>query len=53
VKRLLDGTPGRQITHFPSEQINSYAWSPDGKSIALIRRYDAADVALLKEAKEK
>jgi serine/threonine protein kinase/dipeptidyl aminopeptidase/acylaminoacyl peptidase len=48
----LDGTPGRQITHFQSEQINSYAWSPDGKSIAFIRRHDAADVVLLKEAKE-
>jgi eukaryotic-like serine/threonine-protein kinase len=45
----LDGSPGRQITHFQSEQINGYAWSPDGKSIALIRRHDAADVVLLKE----
>jgi Tol biopolymer transport system component len=48
----LDGTAGRQITHFQSEQINNYAWSPDGKSIALIRRHDTADVVLLKEAKE-
>jgi hypothetical protein len=48
----LDGTPGRQVTHFQSEQINNYAWSPDGKSIALIRRHDAADVVLIKETKE-
>ena len=48
----LDGTPGRQITHFQSEQISNYAWSPDGKSIAFIRRHDTADVVLLKEAKE-
>ncbi len=48
----LDGTPGRQITHFQSEQISNYAWSPDGKSIALIRRHDTADVVLLKETKE-
>jgi Tol biopolymer transport system component len=48
----LDGSAGRQITHFQSEQINNYAWSPDGKSIALIRRHDTADVVLLKEAKE-
>jgi len=45
----LDGSPGRQITHLPSEQISSYAWSPDGKTIALIRREDVADVVLLKE----
>ena len=45
----LDGSPGRQVTHLPSEQISGYAWSPDGKSIALIRREDVADVVLLKE----
>jgi eukaryotic-like serine/threonine-protein kinase len=45
----LDGSPGRQITHLSSEQISSYAWSPDGKSIALTRREDVADVVLLKE----
>jgi hypothetical protein len=48
----LDGSPGRAITHFQSEPINNYAWSPDGKSIALIRRHDTSDVVLLKEAKE-
>ena len=48
----LDGTPGRQITHFQSEQISNYAWCPDGKSIAFIRRHDTADVVLLKETKE-
>jgi Tol biopolymer transport system component len=48
----LDGSPGHQITHLPSEQITSYAWSPDGKSIALIRREDVADVVLLKEGNQ-
>jgi eukaryotic-like serine/threonine-protein kinase len=48
----LDGSPGRQITHLSSEQITSYAWSPDGKSIALTRREDVADVVLLKEASQ-
>jgi hypothetical protein len=48
----LDGSPGRQITHLSSEQISSYAWSPDGKSIALIRREDVADVVLLKEGSQ-
>jgi serine/threonine protein kinase len=48
----LDGSPGRQITHLPSEQISSYAWSPDGKSIAMVRREDVADVVLLKEGNQ-
>jgi Tol biopolymer transport system component len=48
----LDGSPGHQITHLPSDQISSYAWSPDGKSIALIRREDVADVVLLKEGSQ-
>jgi eukaryotic-like serine/threonine-protein kinase len=48
----LDGSPGHQITHLPSEQISSYAWSPDGKTIALIRRQDEADVVLLKEGNQ-
>jgi serine/threonine protein kinase/Tol biopolymer transport system component len=46
----LDGTPGRQVTHFQSEQISGYTWSPDAKSIVLIRRHDNADVVLLKES---
>ena len=48
----LDGSPGHQITHLPSEQISSYAWSPDGKSIALIRQDVVADVVLLKEGSQ-
>jgi serine/threonine protein kinase len=48
----LDGSPGHQITNLPSEQISSYAWSPDGKSIALIRQDVVADVVLLKEGSQ-
>src|SRR5215831_6412988 len=29
----LDGKPGRQITHFSSEQIYGFGWSPDEKKL--------------------
>ena len=45
----LDGSPGHLLTHFPSETISDFHWSPDGKTIAIIREHDDADVVLLKE----
>jgi Tol biopolymer transport system component len=43
----LDGSPGRQITNFPAELITAYHWSPDGKSIAMVREHTDSDVVLL------
>jgi serine/threonine protein kinase/Tol biopolymer transport system component len=48
----LDGSPGRQLTHFTSERITDYSWSPDGKTLAITRQQNVADVVLLKEGKE-
>jgi len=45
----LDGSPGRQFTHFPSEVITDFHWSPDGKTLAVIREHDVADVVMLRE----
>jgi eukaryotic-like serine/threonine-protein kinase len=45
----LDGTPGHQFTHFPSEVITDFHWSPDGKTLAVIREHDVADVVMLRE----
>jgi eukaryotic-like serine/threonine-protein kinase len=50
--QALDGSPGRQLTHFTSEPITDYSWSLDGKTLAVTRRQDVADVVLLKEGKE-
>jgi len=47
----LDGTPGRQITHFNSEQIQSFHWSPDGKNLGVLRGHTDSDVVLLQESK--
>jgi eukaryotic-like serine/threonine-protein kinase len=45
----LDGTPGRQLTQPAAEQIADFSWSPDGKTLAVTREHDVADVVLLKE----
>ncbi|HMK29236.1 MAG TPA: hypothetical protein VK473_06075, partial [Terriglobales bacterium] len=45
----LDGGAMYQLTHFPSDTITSFEWSPDGKSLAVSREHDVADVVLLKE----
>jgi Tol biopolymer transport system component len=46
----LDGSPGRQITHFGSEQIFNVHWSPDGKSLGILRGHSEADVVLLRDS---
>jgi Tol biopolymer transport system component len=47
----LDGSKGHQITHFSSQQIGIFAWSPDGKRLAIGRDQSTSDVILLHEAK--
>ncbi|MGA8152497.1 MAG: protein kinase [Terriglobales bacterium] len=47
----IDGSPGRQITHFTSEQIGSFHWSPDGKRLGILRGHTDSDVVLLQESK--
>src|SRR5204862_326074 len=43
----LDGSPQRTMTAFTSGRILSFAWSPDGQSLALTRGYTDSDVVLL------
>ena len=47
----IDGTLGHQITHFNSERILSFHWSPDGKSLGILRGHTDSDVVLLQEFK--
>jgi len=47
----LDSSAGHQITHFTSDQINAFHWSPDGKNLALLRSHSESDVVLLQESK--
>jgi Tol biopolymer transport system component len=46
----LDGSAGRQITNFPTDQITRFEWSPNGKSLGVLREHGESDVVLLREA---
>lgn len=43
----LAGGPLRQITDFKSDKIFDYAWSRDGKKLAISRGRTSRDVVLL------
>ncbi len=47
----LDGSAGRQITNFKSEQIVDFHWSFDGSRLGMIRGHTESDVVLLEESK--
>ena len=47
----LDGSPGKQITNFKSEQIRDFRWSFDGSKLGLIRGHTDSDVVLLQDSK--
>jgi eukaryotic-like serine/threonine-protein kinase len=47
----LDGSARKQITNFTSEQISDFKWSPDGKSLGVLRNHSESDVVLLQESK--
>ena len=44
----LDGSPGRQRTNFPTEEIDSFVYSPDGKSILMVRAHLESDAVILR-----
>jgi hypothetical protein len=45
----LDGKPGRQLTHFSSDRIYGFGWSPDGKKLLVARGHRESDVVLLRD----
>ncbi len=47
----IDGGPGHYITKFPSDQSRGgFAWSPDGKTLAILRGRLDSDVVLLRDS---
>jgi serine/threonine protein kinase len=46
----LDGGPGRQLTNFTTLNIYWYQWSPDGKSLALVRGDSPSDLVLIQDS---
>ncbi len=51
-RQPLSGGAPKQLTHFSSGLIYSFAWSTDGKSLAAARGSVTADIVLLKAAKK-
>jgi serine/threonine protein kinase len=47
----LDGSPGKQISNFKSEQILDFHWSFDGSKLGMVRGHTDSDVVLLEESK--
>jgi Tol biopolymer transport system component/DNA-binding winged helix-turn-helix (wHTH) protein len=43
----IEGGPARQLTHFSSEEIFDFSWSPDGSRLFLTRGIASSDVVLL------
>jgi len=45
----LDSSPYRQLTHFTSERISQFAFSPDGSQLAIERGHTESDAVLLRD----
>lgn len=48
-RQPLDGSPGRQITSFKSENILDFHWSFDGSKLAMVRGHIDSNVVLLRD----
>jgi Tol biopolymer transport system component len=49
----LDGSAGKQITHFKSENIgDDFRWSPDGSKLAIVRGHVDSDVVLIRDQQQ-
>jgi serine/threonine protein kinase len=48
----LDSSAGHKITSFHADQIGDLHWSPDGKSLAILRNHIDSDVVLIRETKQ-
>ncbi len=44
----LDGSSPKQLTNFPVDVIYNFAWSPDGRQLALARGSQTSDVVLIR-----
>jgi eukaryotic-like serine/threonine-protein kinase len=46
----VDGSPGRQLTHFTSGFFTTFHWSPDGKTLGILRASVQADIVIFRES---
>jgi len=48
----IDGSPGHLLTSFPTDNMTWFHWSPDGKTLGVMRSHSESDVVLLQESKQ-
>ncbi len=46
----LDGSKGHWLTTFTSDRIRSFQFSPDGKTLGVVRSHVVSDVVLLRDS---
>jgi eukaryotic-like serine/threonine-protein kinase len=46
----LDGSPGHQLTHFTSGFFTAFHWSPDGKTLGILRTSVQSDIVIFRES---
>lgn len=46
-KQALDGSPAKELIDFQSDSVWRFAWSPDGKQLAVVRGSTVGDVVLI------
>ena len=46
----LDGSAKRRITNFPSDTTRVFYWSPDGKTLGVLRSRTDSDIVVLRES---
>jgi serine/threonine protein kinase/Tol biopolymer transport system component len=44
----LDGSPPRQVTDFKADSIFNFAWSCDGKQLAIVRSVSSSDAVMMR-----
>jgi serine/threonine protein kinase len=47
----VDGSKGHPVTEFTTDHVRGFQWSPDGKTLAVVRGHLVSDVVLLREGK--
>ncbi len=45
----VDGSPGHRVTEFEVDHIEDFHWTPDGKTLGLLRTHSDSDVVLLRQ----
>lgn len=45
----VDGSAMRRLTNFSFQNTNSFEWSPDGRTLAILRFNVESDVVLLRD----